>query len=287
MLNIRVPAGIGDISWCYSKLVNLNQKINLWISADNPRRSLDFVKLLPNINKAQYDTKNFHDIVNHSTPHTTTKEDLTQLSQQQILNFSLNRFLEQGNRIENFIPDLPTNLHYSINTTHDDKQYAEKILKLSENPIGIYTSNYINITNWNGWHLDEWKILITKIHKTFPKATFILLGATYDKSFTDDLSKIISPIPHINLTGTTTIAQTIEVIKILKYFISYPCGLPILANIVGTPVMMFYPNHLEKLINSWPDQKTINNNTYKGCKFPTPEQALAWLFNTYHLQDKL
>jgi len=287
MLNLRIPAGIGDISWCISKLCNLNEELNLYISADNPRRSLDFVQLFPFVKQAQYDHSNFHSIVNHSLPPSLPKETLIRLSKQARQNFSLNRFLEQGNRIENFMPEIPTNLHYQIPTSEEDKKFARQVFQHAENPVGIYTSNYINIANWNGWHLEEWAMLIREIHKNIKDITFILLGAEYDREFTDDLSKIIEPIPHINLCGKTSISQVVEIIKNLKYFISYPCGLPILANVLNTPVLMFYPQHLKGLHNSWADQNSIQNKTYKGCEFAPVNIILKWLFEEYKLNQKI
>ena len=49
--SICVPAGIGDISWCYSKLKHLvtqiGRKILIYVPADEPRRAHDFIRLLP------------------------------------------------------------------------------------------------------------------------------------------------------------------------------------------------------------------------------------------------
>jgi len=287
MLNLRLPAGIGDISWCYSKLINLKEDFHFYISADNPRRSLDFVQLLPGVRSAEYDCSNYHRIVYNCLPHNITRERLTSLSSTAVQNFALNHYLEQGNRIEYFIPDIPTDFHYKINTSPADVAFSEQVIKNTESAIGIYTSSYINSSAWGGWLLYQWKTLICELSRNLPNTTFIFLGADYDAPLTDDLVKLINPIQHINLCGKTTIGEAIEVLRRLNYFISYPCGLAVLSNVVSTPVMMFYPNHLIKLMYSWPDPKSIEDLSYKGCVFPKPEEALLWLFENYKISHKI
>lgn len=287
MLKLRVPAGIGDISWCYSKLANLGETFHIYISGDNPRRSLEYVKMLPGVVNAEYDSLNFHQIVNRCLPDTTTKKDFIDLSTKSIQNFAVNSFLEKGYRIEDFMQEIPTNLHYNILTKEEDTHYAEKIIKLCSTPIGIYTSSYLTNSCWKGWFLHQWKTFLTEFKKTIPTATFIFIGADYDRPFSDDLSKILSGVESINIVGSTTIGQTIEVIRRLKYFVSFPCGLPVLANVMRVPTMMFYPPHLSNVINSWPDQDSISSGDYKGCEFPTPEVALEWLFKKYNLASHI
>lgn len=51
--------------------------------------------------------------------------------------------------------------------------------------------------------------------------------------------------------------------------------------------MMFYPEHLVKLINTWADIGTIQNKTYKGCVFPQPQEAGDWILKKYKLQEKI
>jgi len=278
MLHVRVPAGIGDISWIWSKLSNLNQQIDVFISKDEPKRSLDFVKLLPNVVQARYDTANFHDIVDHCVAPDTHIDEFLKVSSTKYVNLAANRFLESGNRLEYYLPSIPTDFHYPLATTQRDVEKASQILMPGKIPIGIYTSNYTNICTWNAWHLSDWKNFIQEFYNNVPDSYFVFVGAPYDRDFTLDLSKLIRPIPHVNICGETSCAEIVEVIRLFKYFVSYPCGLAILADVVNTPVMMFYPKHLRNLIQSWPDPYSIERNRYKGCEFPRVDDAINWLF---------
>jgi ADP-heptose:LPS heptosyltransferase len=283
MLNFNVPAGIGDISWIYSKIKHINEDISLHISEDNPKRSLDYVKLLPKIKEARYDEGNFHNIVDNSPPASTSLYKITAKAKIRKLNFACNRHLESGQRLETYIPELPTDFHYEINTTEEDKIFASETLKNTKHPIGIYTSSHHNISVWDGWRVNSWKEFIETLHWKYNFLTFVFLGAEYDKPFVEDLTGQIQFIPHINICGYTTIGQTIEIIRLLKYFISYPSGLPILSNVVKTPVYMFYPKHLEKVIYTWPDPETIQNKTYKGSFFTTPREVIKFIVEEYKL----
>lgn len=287
MINIRVPAGIGDISWTYSKLVNLNEKINWYISDDDPKRSLGYVKLLPLTESAQYQHFNFHNVADHTLPHDTTKEKLLMLCREKIQSVSPNRWLEQGKTLDEFMPELYTTYHYGLNIPLPDIENIEKYFSPIQNPIGIFTSSYQTNAVWSGWSQNNWIELITGLHNNIKNLTFIFIGATWDTPYTDDLKKLLPDIDIRDLCGVTNIAQTIEAIRHLKYFIAFPSGLPILANVLFTPVMMFYPHHLNHIMNTWTDPVTTKDLRYKGCIFPKPKEALNWLLNKYQLQKKL
>ncbi|GAI16434.1 unnamed protein product, partial [marine sediment metagenome] len=279
--------GIGDISWSYSKVADLGEELNIQISADNPKRSLDYVKLLPHAIKAEYTSENFHSIADNSIPPTTKKQDFLDVARKTFVNFSPNKYLEAGNRLETWIPELPTNFHYKMNLFDEKDNIVSELTNTSARYIGIYASSYQNVVHWNGWHLSEWAAAIHKIHSELPSVTFVLLGAAYDKPFADDLSKLISLVPHINLAGRTSCNMVIRIISILSYLISYPSGLAVMATIVSTPVMMFYPAFLWKIFNTWCDPKSLDDLTYKGCIFPKVTEMTDWLFQEYKLQDKI
>ena len=54
ILSFRVPSGIGDISWIYSKLASLNLPLRIEVAAGNPKRALPYLELLPMVQEAVY-----------------------------------------------------------------------------------------------------------------------------------------------------------------------------------------------------------------------------------------
>ena len=57
-----VAAGIGDLSWIYSKLKHIGQPLEFQVADGFPRRSLPFLKLLPGIEYAEYSSHNWFDL---------------------------------------------------------------------------------------------------------------------------------------------------------------------------------------------------------------------------------
>lgn len=287
MLKIRVPAGIGDISWTYSKICNLNEKIDWEISDDAPQRSLEYVKALPLTESAKYIHWNFHNVADHTLPWNTTKEKFLELARQSTQNVSPNRWLENFKALNKFMPELYTEYHYPISIPLIDVDYVQTLFSTIKNPIGIFTSSYQTNAVWSGWSQNNWIELLTKLNDYIPDLTFIFIGALWDKAYSDDIIKCIPNLKTVDLVGKTHITRTLEIIRQLKYFISFPSGLPILANILYTPVMMFYPAHLGNMIQTWPDPDSIKDLSYKGCIFPKVNQALEFLFSEYQLDKKL
>lgn len=287
MLKINVPAGIGDISWTYSKLADLNEQLDVRISDDGYHRALDFVKLLPNVIKVEYANFNFHDVYSNPIPRTTTKNQFIEQATKDFVNLSPNIFLERGIRLEEYVPELPTNFHYNINTPKDSKTIAQQVTTLAPVRIGIYCSTYANISAWKGWHLTDWTELINQFNKYMPQTIFVLFGADYDKPFIDDLISMNQGMKCINLAGRTSVSELIEVLKTLHYLVSFPCGIPVLANVLNIPCYMFYPEHLAKLPNTWPDPESILNLSYTGTLFPKPSEVMKHIREVYRLKPKI
>lgn len=283
MLKFRVPAGIGDISWAYSKLHNFNEPLHFFISDDEPRRALEFCKMLPNVAEAEYAHNNFHELVDNSFPARTPKKEILKKARMGPTNFCPNRHLEAGNRLDTYIPELETTLHYSLKTPNADITYAENTIKTLPNTIGIYPSSYHTAACWNGWHLKEWKDLICLLYQKYPTLNFVLIGAHWDQPFCHDLSNLITGIPHVNLAGHTSIGCTLEIIRRLTYFISFPSGLPIMANVLRTPTFMFFPLHLGKLFHTFADPIDIHNRFFTPSFFESPLKVFHYISEIYRI----
>jgi len=280
-LKFIVPAGLGDISWVWSKLSTLNMPIELYVSADGIRRSHQLFGLLPNLALVEYINLNFHQIRDTSVPYNISKKTLVDLSLKQKTPIFINTHLEHSRRIESFLPDIETDLHYTINTDDNDKKFAQDIVTKKQTSIAIYCSSYNNIFSWSGWVINDWKKFISLMTLEIQNISWLILGADYDNEFATHLCQNLKTMQILNLAGKTTLSQTIEILKHVNYLVSFPSGIAIIANVVRCPVFMFYPTHLKHLIQSWPDQNSIKDNTYKGCLFCPPEQAADWILNTY------
>src|SRR5215467_796658 len=116
---VCVPSGIGDVSWAYSKLRNAG-KLVYEVADGWPYRTVPFLELLPGVAKAEYGPFNYQDIVafeqGTGIGHHPTWENVNNGRGLERVLLEPNRHLEEGKRLEDWLPDLPTTFHYEINT---------------------------------------------------------------------------------------------------------------------------------------------------------------------------
>ena len=68
MIRIKVPSGIGDVSWIYSKICNYEGEIELVVCGDGPRRTGPFIDILPGVKNGGYGDFSYHDILREQVP---------------------------------------------------------------------------------------------------------------------------------------------------------------------------------------------------------------------------
>jgi len=283
-LKIRVPAGIGDFSWIWSKLSTLNYDYEVYVSKDGINRADTFLKLLPRIVKVEYCSQNFHEISDHCIPWNTDVNKFIEKAQKEIVNFSLNRWLEQGNRIEKFMDQIQTDFNYKINLDIDESKIPFKTVKELTKPVAIYMSNYNCVNNWLGWTPKSWSKFMKLLAEKYKDVSFILVGAQYDRQFSDDVKKLVLDLKVYNFTGILYLNETLQMIKYCKCLIGFPSGIPILATVLNIPTLMFYPEHLQRLALSWINPKLICENKYIPKLFKEPDEIVKIIGGTTWLQ---
>lgn len=290
-----MPAGLGDCLWIFQKLIHTGEKFHIVSPGGSPRRSHQLAELLPNI------------IESHSYAPEYGEERLSykKINRENIYNglktwrkiqdkagdkfyLSVNAWLENGNRIDRFLSDLPTSYKLEFTTQQSDKDKAAELLPAGPKYIGIYTSAYSNSRHWNGWLAKEWSEFISMVHGVDSSISFVIVGAPYDLGIPDELVEYMTEnqIDHINTVGEQ-LTVVIELMKRFNYFLGFPSGLSIINELLGKDGLMFYPENLTKLINTWADPKRIAEGNYKGCLFCEPKKIIDWLSNDYKLFDKL
>lgn len=276
---IRVPSGIGDSIWLFMKLINANETFDFHISDSKPQRAKQVFDLLPSISNScsyvpglayksiraaseQFDTVNWFSI------------------KEKAIALSCNFHLEQGRRIEDFLPDLPTSYILPYDTSGSLFDRTDLPQGFTEF-IGVYASAYGGNKNWSGWNENSWFDLIQKIHLEKPNACFCIIGASWDMDLGGKLIRLLQQnnVPYFDTIGKP-LTYVIELLKVLDYFIGYPSGLSILNETLGAKgTFMFYPNNgsLDKMMYAWADPKRIDNHQYVPCIFDTPQSAFEML----------
>lgn len=285
---ITVPAGLGDFAWLAAKLLNSGEKFNIIMPDGLPQRGHQVVDLLPQLVASHTYQPNL--------TYSILKERNIQLQRpywrnipDQRFYLSANLHLEMGNRIEEFLPDLPTSYNMDFYTSDADKKKAAELLPAGPKYIGIYGSAYKNARHkhYNGWGPGEWFRLIKRLHNEQKEFVFVVIGAEYDTDLADMLMEEMrmQRIPYVNTIGQP-LGVVMEILKKLFYFIGFPSGLSILNEYQGRDGLMFYGHKITGIINTWADPERIKNGNIKECLFASPEIIYEWLTETYKILDR-
>jgi hypothetical protein len=285
MRTIKTCQGLGDAAWVLMKLVNAKERFNFQIHNGNPQRGRQIFELLPQIAAScEYVPGLPYSVVGPRNIQRTKK--YWRMIVEQDFFLSANEFLESGQRIENFLPDLPTSYSLPFQT-----QEWEEVVKTDfpDGPyIGIYGSAYSTIRSWNMWREDSWLELILLIRGLIPDAIFVQIGASWDEEMATNLTRLLveEEVSHISTIGKP-LGYVIEVMKRLAYGFYFPSGLGILSGLLHRPSTMFYPDSLPKLPTTWADPEIIANGTFKECRKCSPMQMFSWIRDVYKLKDRL
>lgn len=285
---IKVCAGIGDSIWLFQKLANANEKFHFQIPDGSPQRGKPLFDLLPHIAaSAEYVPGLSYTKVDKENAQ-ARKRNWRDIKDREI-SLTANRHLENGNRIEEFLPDLATSFRMGYATSDKDAILAGKLLyDKSKRYIGIYTTAYSNARNAGGWIMLQWFKLIRLLHTKNRDLCFVIIGASYDVGITEELVKELNMagIMNINTTGQP-LPVVIELLKRFSYFVGFPSGLSIINETLGKDGVMFYTEKDKGIINTWAEPGRIKAGYIKECLFCEPAAIYDWIINEYNLIDKL
>lgn len=293
-IQLCLPGGIGDISWVYSKIKHLKnvtgREVVVYVAGqDKPNRGGDLVQLLPEVKWGGYlNDRNSFNVIIQSIPADwpLTVGGIGLFHKPEILNLAANIHLESGRLISSWIPLLPTDYHYQLKISPEDISKAYQIMNGASCPIAVYLSNRSKEKQvqggWNLWSSSEWIKFLKKFSEIdhCENATFIFLGAEYDRDKTEEVSAKLSSLGHkVKIVIGENLGVALECLRKSKYFFAYPSGIGILANVVRTPGVMMLPWILKGLEKSYADPEDLAYNRYKAWAQPEMEEMLRWVKN--------
>jgi ADP-heptose:LPS heptosyltransferase len=290
-VKFNLPAGIGDVSWIYSKLVTLNRKLHLSVADgrtahDRKGRCLPLLGLLPNVTKksaGEYHTK---EVLEDPDQVRAMTADILAKAEEAPLSLQANKHLNAGGNLVDWMPELEVDYHYEMKRPKKYKDAAAEIEAgdghlLDGRPyFTFYAASKTGNKKWEGWSAEQWYSMMARCSAEFGTETIALVGAAYDKDMADEIQAVHdrkNEVQLVNLVGETELPTTLEVVRGAQYSVCYPSGIPIMAHVMECPVMMFYPKHLSKLQTAWADPVYVENHRYKGCQFCSVDQAFGWL----------
>lgn len=274
-ISLCVPAGIGDISWIYSKLHCAPPEFDFEIAVSDgwPHRSVEFCRLLPRVVKASYDSVSYQDIVSFQQLNgfRTFSEIASNGFGRTFL--SCNEHLERGKRLESWLPDLATDFHYPLATNAEDHVVAEDLISPCEETVkvGVSAASYRGSEAWDTWRLPKWNRFLDLFKEVLGvPCTFVLLGGFWD-DLTFGLSKRQDTL---ELVGKTSVAQAYELHKLLDGYVGFSSGLGVLATLLSRPSVMLWPSHQVELSTSWAPPEMLKEGSYVACQWVEPFEVI-------------
>ncbi len=282
---IKVCAGIGDNIWLIQKLLSSNESFKFKLAGDTPRRGKQIFDLTPDlVADAQYDDS-FTSLEPIKEGVQNSKDRWYDVYEDDIY-LSANTHLENSYRLEWFMPDLDTMFRVPWKT-EKWREEAEEFLPNGRPYVGLYGSAYSTARHWEFWGIAQWANLAASVRQV-GDPIFVVIGASFDIDLARDLGTHLAnhSIKQMSLIGKP-LGLIIEVMKRLSYFFAFPSGLGILSTSVRCPTMMFYPPHLEPMINAWAEPEAIMSGLYTGVPFIPPEEALKKALSKGSLKERL
>lgn len=291
MLNFVVPPGIGDISWCYSKLKGLSERRNIGFQSVNSNiaRASEFINLLPNITNHGYHSSYWYysdEWRNNLLPHDTDISTLPDGT----YNLCLNPYLEAGMKLAEIFPKQETVYHYRLETTERQRKVAGELLAMGQRGIrfpndgvsvGFYCSSYDHAKANQFWDVEEWRDFLLAASSKMPHmmVTYYAIGAGYDRKtqhvFDMLLREDIGTMRMVPVFGYS-LGVVVELLRGLGYFFSFPSGLAMLSDVVNTPCMMWYfnKNDTPDFINTYADPDHIRDGKHLNTLFCSVEESV-------------
>ncbi len=269
---ILVAAGIGDIHWAATKFegykkVHGIECLTVETFADSRHAySLEFLEMIECVDVVRRRSRP-NPMLLGGAP--IKNEALTGGTI-----FEMNTALEQGNNIQDVLPEYGTNFDYEVAIKPEDRIQAKRFKEQQGGVLNlIYTSGDVTNNAWKGWTPERWYRYATMVHQR-AGTPVVLLGAAHDSDLGLKIAELDAGNGVVrNLVGDTTVSQVLSYIEAADSFVSFPSGLAILATKLKTPVFMFWPRGrwTPAFRTDWVDPAFLESNRYFHADFGTVE----------------
>ncbi len=278
-ITVRVPPGLGDFAWVYSKLVGLGRMLRVEAPHSNHDRLAQIADLLPMVQDVTYARFTNPVRCRVKARPDWTRERLEADAAAGPVVIELNRWLEAGCRIETFMPELKTVHHYRIEVPDEQAAEAEAALGGWSRFVCVFCGNADAIRRWHAWKPDDWALLGNEIAARADVDGLVLLGAEWDKGVAGRVCRALR-VPALNLVGRLPLGATLEVVRRSLCLVAFASGIPILATAMCCPNLMLYPAHLEPMMAAWAPPEMVESGMHVpmlwGRRRPVLDWALEW-----------
>jgi len=204
-----------------------------------------------------------------------------------------NFHLEQGWRIEKWMPDLPASWDFPITTLPEHAEKAESKLERWLRPrrvldfikdevfdqqrkpiVGISCASYRGAEAWKTWKSEQWIELLKLVIDMGWQP--VMMGGSWD-DVTEDVAEALR-LPCF--VGKTHIGTAVEMHKLMRAYIGFSSGLGIMRVCMKLPTIMLWPDGRDgtpdqrPLSTSWAPPEMLESRKYVAR--PWAEVASVW-----------
>lgn len=282
-MKLIVPAGIGDWSWIWSKFYAVRDHIDSVRIVDGaPRRTKEYVQAC-GIKDVDYDTEitggQYQMLLSYEAARGIdwksypTWKKIEKLEADPLL-IEANQHLEHGLRLEDWLPDLPTNFHYPLFVSDDDRQRARETTRraiegdrydsphpMKEGPVvGISCASYKGADAWETWGREQWVEFLKRVMALGWRP--LLVGGGWD-----DLTYTVAcDLDLPSTVGKTSVPQMIEQMAILDSYIGFSSGMNVIRTVLNKTAMALWPCNKrcdqKELSTSWAPPDMLESRRY-------------------------
>ncbi len=298
-LKFATPNGIGDVMWALTKMrhVAAGRPIAVVLSGD-PRKALDhrtvpFLKRFPFVGGVEVlDVPMLHDKDNPSD--SRGRYNYVSDGPRGDYHYLVpNRTLESGRRLEQWLPEVPTDWDVIDTFDWQNTERGDALGKGLAPFVAVYLGPEAGHTDEGhnrGWLWEPKHWVELGLAFKGRGLHVAVVGADYDRSFWDKYVRdgaTRAGLNWVDLTGTMEIGETFAFLKRAKCLVSYQCGLGIVGHYLGVNVAMWWrpegdsahPRHLisfdERMATAW--VRPGREGSYMGLiyKRESPGQIIA------------
>lgn len=282
-LKLAVPAGIGDVSWIWSKFCHMDCDFEIYTPDTFPQRTFEWLKLLPRvtpkIGKHGYNDLLTMENLKGYASYDSWDRILKAYEEGEIIYLQPNQHFLAGRDLRDWLPDLPTEYHYNMIIPKETKLSGVGLLGLRDGEVlpkfmGIHMSSMKGIRGWEAWLPEDWVKFLQFVHKDFPDVEFIFLGGLWDQDTGLEVQGLLedTDIMFNNLIGRTSIGEAITILSLLKYYVGFSSGLNVMCNVLKIPCTALWPQHHKPHIYPHSDPEMVMDQTYLGFTYDEPHR---------------
>lgn len=242
-VRVGVSPGLGDSHWIMTKMESFRERnaVDHLVISTGRDYSAEYLKLLPFVDEVEKRERHFNlaPLYDEKNPRATTR-----------FHEGVDWFMDAGAlmwirnlRLTEIIPEYETNFHYPIRIPEADEAFARDLKAQNGGQLVLfYTSSIGNNENWNptSWKMADWLELGRRI-LALTGSRPVIIGQTWDSDYSRAMAALPGGDALRDMTGQTTMAQTLAMIREASLVVAFPCGIPIMGVTFGRPTVCFWP----------------------------------------------